>query len=195
MKSPSSTVLRRSGLWLALVIAACPVHAADVTSAPYFGLSDDGAYVLDVRAQVAWPRCVEGMQWNGKTCVGTPLLLDHGEAMARVRDLERLRGLRFRVPRVAELQGLVRKAAGPPGLDPHLFPASPSGWYWSATSSVSTARVNQYAYGNIVQGLNEQNANHIKFLHGWAVNASTGEAHDDVTKRTKLPVRLVLSLD
>lgn len=159
------------------------------------GLSDDGAYVLDVRAQVAWPRCVEGMQWNGKTCIGTPLLLSHDEAMALARDREKARGLNFRVPRVTELQGLVHKTTRPPGLDPTLFPASPRGWHWSATSSVNTAGVNQYDYGNIMQGRTEQSAIRLKFLDGWAVNMSTGEARADVTKRTKLPVRLVLPLD
>ena len=159
------------------------------------GLSDDGAYVLDVRAQVAWPRCVEGMQWNGKTCVGMPLLLGHDEAMALARNLGRERGLQLRVPRVTELQGLVHKATRPPGLDPTLFPASPRGWHWSATSSVNTARVNQYDYGNIVQGRTEQSAIHLRVLEAWAVNMSTGEARTDVTKRTKLPVRLVLPLD
>lgn len=193
------TVLRRTdhwlGLGLGLVFAASAASAADVTDPSHFGLSDDGAYVLDARARVAWPRCVEGMQWTGKTCVGTPLLLNHGEAMALARDLERDRGLHLRLPRVTQLQELVQKAASPRGLDPFLFPASPGGWHWTSTSSVSTARVNQYDYGNIAQGLTEENANHMKFLHGWAVDLSTGEARADVAKRTKLPVRLVLPLD
>jgi hypothetical protein len=195
MNLSSRTVLRRAARWLGPVFAASAVHAAGVPNPPYMGLSDDGAYVLDARALVAWPRCVEGMHWNGKTCIGTPLLLNHGEAMALARDLEKERGLHLRVPRALELQGLVHKAANPPGLDPILFPASPPGWHWSTTSSVNTASVNQYDYQNIVQGRNEQNANHLNFLHGWAVNMSTGEARADVTRRTKLPVRLVLPLE
>jgi hypothetical protein len=195
MKLSPRTVLRCPARWLGFVIASSAVSAADVPTPPSMGLSDDGTYVLDARAQVAWPRCVEGMQWNGKTCVGMPLLLSHDEAMALARDLGKERGLHLRVPRVAELQGLVHKTTSPPGLDPSLFPASPRGLHWSATSSVNTARVNQYDYGNIMQGRTEQSAVHLRFLEGWAVNLSTGEARADVTKRTKLPVRLVLPLD
>jgi Protein of unknown function (DUF1566) len=191
------TVLRHLARWLgpALALAGAAAWAADGPGPAKLGLSEDGAYVLDARAQVAWPRCVQGMQWNGKTCLGKPLLLNHGEAMALARDLGKDRGLDWRVPRVMQLQSLVHKANSPPGLDPHLFPAAPGGWHWSATSSVDTERVNQYDYGNIVRGRTEQNANHTKFLHGWAVDLSTGEARADVTKRTKLPVRLVLPLD
>ena len=195
MKHSPRTVLLRPDRWLGFVIASSAVCAANVPTPPSVGLSSDGAYVLDVRAQVAWPRCVEGMQWNGKTCVGMPLLLSHDEAMALARDLERVRGLHLRVPRAKELQGLVHKTTTPPGLDPTLFPASPRGWHWSATSSVNTARVNQYDYGNIMRGRTEQSAIHLRLLEGWAVNMSTGEARADVTKRTKLPVRLVLPLD
>jgi hypothetical protein len=35
----------------------------------------------------------------------------------------------------------------------------------------------------------------MAFLHGWAVNSVTGEARGDVTKQSKLPVRLVRLLD
>ena len=108
MNLSSRTVLRRAARWLGPVFAASAVHAAGVPNPPYMGLSDDGAYVLDARALVAWPRCVEGMHWNGKTCIGTPLLLNHGEAMALARDLEKERGLHLRVPRALELQALSR---------------------------------------------------------------------------------------
>lgn len=38
-----------------------PVRAADSTATQDWSLSADGAYVLDHRAGLAWPRCVEGM--------------------------------------------------------------------------------------------------------------------------------------
>ena len=134
------------------------------------------------------------MQWTGKACVGTPLLLTHAEALALALERERASGLHWRMPRVKELQGLVQKASTPPGLDPQLFPAALRGWYWTSTAVINTAPVNQYDYRNIAQGRSEQNANRIAFLHGWAVSLATGEARGDVAKRTKLPVRLVLPL-
>jgi hypothetical protein len=169
--------------------------AAGAPDAPDMALSDDGSFVLDARAQVAWSRCVEGMRWTGKTCAGTPLLFSHAEAMALALERERTTGLHWRVPRVVELQRLVNKDTRPPSVDPRLFPAAPRGWHWTSTAAINTARVNQYDYGNIMQGRNEQNTNHMAFLHGWAVNLASGESRSDVTKRTKLPVRLVLSLD
>ena len=192
MQHPSA-VCRRASCWLVLVFATSAANAAEV--AKTLELSDDGAYVLDVHAGLAWSRCVEGMDWNGKTCVGTPLLMNRTEAMALALDRGKVRGMHWRLPRVKELQRLVRKAAAPPGLDPKLFPAAPQGWHWSATAAVSTAQVNQYDYSNIVQGRSEQNANHIAFQLGWAVNLATGEARGDVAKQTQLPVRLLLSLD
>jgi len=191
----SNAAVRRSACWLVLVSATSAASAADLPDMADMALSDDGAFVLDVRAGVAWPRCVEGTGWNGKTCVGTPLLVNRAEAMALALDRGKVRGMHWRVPRVKELQRLVRKTAAPPGLDPRLFPAAPQDWHWSATAAISTAKVNQYDYSNIVQGRREQNANHIALQQGWAVNLVTGEARGDMAKQEKLPVRLVLSLD
>jgi hypothetical protein len=183
---------RSPALGLGLVLAAA---AAGATQPPDWGLSDDGAYVLDARARVAWPRCVEGMRWTGSTCIGTPQLVTRDEAMALAREASRRRGQQWQLPRATELSGLVRRTTRPPGLDPVLFPAAPGGWHWSATASIDTARINQYDYGNIARGLDERDANHLHFLHGWAVNLSTGEARGDMPRRTKLPVRLMLPLD
>ena len=191
----SNTAFRRSACWLVLVSAASAASAADLPDTLDMALSDDGAYVLDARAGVAWSRCVEGMGWNGTTCVGTPLLLNRNEAMALALDRGAAQGAHWRVPRVSELQRLVHKAAASPGLDPKLFPAAPGDWHWSATAAISSTPVNQYNYGNIAQGRREQNANHIALQQGWAVNLVTGEARGDVAKQTRLPVRLVLPLD
>ena len=60
--------------------AALPARAADSTAAQDWSLSADGAYVLDHRAGLAWPRCVEGMQWAGKTCTGKDCHACHREA-------------------------------------------------------------------------------------------------------------------
>lgn len=192
---------RRNQRSAGLALALCALATAAAGSPPVrsvasdIALSPDGAYVLDVQLQVAWPRCVEGMQWNGSTCTGAPLLLTQAQAQALARDGGRDRGLPLRLPRVAELQRLVQRSGHPPGLDAELFPASPPDWHWSATGVVDTRRVNAYAYGNVVRGLNEQNAVKLKFLHGWAVNLSTGDSRANVARRTKLPVRLLLPLD
>lgn len=172
---------------------SAPTGAAEPT--PTLVLSDDAAYVVDLRTKLAWPRCAEGMQWNGNTCTGEPLLMTHAEALAWVATRAKADGIAWRLPRATELRRLVNTAAKGPPLDPALFPAAPATWHWAVTSSVDTRGVNPYEYGNIVRGRTKENANHLAYLHGWAVNLGTGEARGDVTKRSKLAVRLVWPQD
>lgn len=102
-------------------------------------LSADGSLVIDTRARLAWPRCVEGMQWTGTTCTGTPLEIDHAQALAHANARWKAEGLPWRLPRAAELRRLVDKSGPTPGLDARLFPVAPSGWYWAVNANVKGA--------------------------------------------------------
>ena len=175
------------GLWAVSLAAAPPQQQGSAG----WRVSDDGAYVIDVQAQLAWPRCVEGMQWTGTTCTGKPLLLDRAEATALAAERWKAEGVGWRIPRAAELQRLVDKSLSPPGLNPILFPAAPGQWHWSSTANVSAPSVNQYTYGNIAQGRAGDAARQAAMINGWAVNLSTGEARGDAARASKLPVRLV----
>lgn len=175
------------GLWVLSAVAS-PQQQGSAD----WRVSDDGAYVIDVRAQLAWPRCVEGMQWNGTTCTGKPLLLDRAEATALATARWQAEGVAWRLPRAAELQRLVGKAAhNAAGADARLFPAAPDLWYWSSTANVSGVRGNQYNYNTIRQSREGDSAGQMALLNGWAVNMATGEARGDVARASKLPVRLV----
>lgn len=175
------------GLWVLSAVAS-PQQKGSAD----WRVSDDGAYVIDVRAQLAWPRCVEGMQWNGTTCTGKPLLLDRAEATALATARWQAEGVAWRLPRAAELQRLVGKAAhNAAGADARLFPAAPDLWYWSSTANVSGVRGNQYNYNTIRQSREGDSAGQMALLNGWAVNMATGEARGDVARASKLPVRLV----
>ena len=157
-----------------------------------FALSEDGDYVIDLKARLAWPRCVEGMKWDGKTCTGQPRLFDHAEAQAHALARWKAEGARWRLPHTAELQRLVDRSLPRQGLDPLLFPLAPREWHWSGTAAVNTgAPVNPYSYDNVQKGRTPENANRLAYLHGWAVNLVNGEARGDVDKHTRLPVRLV----
>ena len=176
------------GLWAVSLAAAPPQQQGSAG----WRVSDDGAYVIDVQAQLAWPRCVEGMQWTGTTCTGKPLLLDRAEATALATARWQAEGVAWRLPRAAELQRLVGKAAhNAPGADARLFPAAPDLWYWSSTANVSGVRGNQYNYNTIRQSREGDSAGQMALLNGWAVNMATGEARGDVARASKLPVRLV----
>ena len=102
-------------------LAVPPAIAADSSVSADWSLSADGAYVLDQRAGLAWPRCVEGMQWNGKTCTGQPLLLDRAEATALASERWKAEGVGWRIPRAAELQRLVDKSLSPRASTPSCF--------------------------------------------------------------------------
>jgi hypothetical protein len=183
---------RHAPFALAVLTAATVSSAAAQADAPRFALSEDGHHVIDLKAKLAWPRCVEGMVWDGKTCTGKPQLFDHGQASTHALARWKAEGIRWRLPHTTELKRLVDAHLSPPGLDPVLFPAAPREWHWSGTANIRAAgQVNQYSYENIQQGRNNDNADRMAYLHGWAVNLVTGEARGDVSKRTALPLRLV----
>jgi len=169
-------------------------RAEEARLVPDIAASDTGAYVKDRKSGFVWPRCAEGMRWNGKVCDGAPLLLDRAEAIALAVSRKQAEGLNWRLPTAAELRGLVKNSPGTQGLDSQTFPPVDQEWFWSSTTAtVESGKVNQYNYGNIVLGKSDQNASRVEVARGWAVSMATGEARGDFFRRTKLPVRLVLS--
>lgn len=152
--------------------------------------SADGTEVVSSTG-IVWARCVEGMRWTGRTCAGTPRWLSHSEAVAVVASRRQLDGAAWRLPRVRELETLFHRADRTQGIDDRLFPAAPLGWHWTSTARLDMSSVNQYNYGNIRRGVTSENVNRISYLHGWAVNAQTGEANANHLKKSRLLVRLV----
>ncbi len=181
---------------LALPLAAL-AQAPGAEPAAALALSADGAYVLDTRAKLAWPRCVEGMRWSGSTCTGTPLELDHAEALALAQARWKAEGLPWRLPRATELRRLVDKAARPPGLDARLFPAAPSGWHWAVNANVRALASNQYNYGNVEkaqrQGEAGESLGTMRVNQRFAVDLETGDVRNDAAKGSRLHIRLVRS--
>lgn len=171
-----------------LVVAA---HAATAARASDFVVSQDGSFVVDAQTELVWSRCVEGMQWNGKNCIGTPRLATYVEALSMAKQRSKADGVQWRVPRVKELQHVLDKAMHSKQGLKAIFPAAPADWHWTGSANINTKSVNQYAYKNIERGATAKSADSLEFLHGWAVNSQTGEARGDVLKRDKLLVRLV----
>lgn len=180
-------------LAVASVQAAPPAPAAaarsTVAAKPYLVASSDGAWVIDTRTRNAWPRCVEGMQWNGRTCSGVPRLLTHAQALALASQRWKTEGVAWRLPRVNELKRLVDKNLQPTGLNPELFPAAPADWHWSATANVNASGVNRYDYSNVARAGEGEST--LSAQKAWAVDLSNGEASPDMGRGTALPVRLI----
>ncbi|MEK9803750.1 MAG: DUF1566 domain-containing protein [Curvibacter sp.] len=166
---------------LAVLGSACAQTGAPAQPAP----SVDGAYVIDPRSKLAWPRCVEGMYWNGQTCIGEPRLMTHGEAAAMATARFKAEGVAWRLPRLTELR---RWAGSEQGRA--LFPGDPQDWTWTSTSRIDTTQSSPYAYDNITRGsLGTQDR--LGVQQGWAVHLGTGEARGDMARKTALIVRLV----
>ncbi|QNP60007.1 DUF1566 domain-containing protein [Paenacidovorax monticola] len=181
---------RRSWTALALLAAATTAAAQGPSpTQPHLVPSDDGAYVIDTLAKIAWPRCVEGMHWTGKTCTGTAQLFTHAQAQALATARWKAEGVAWRLPRVNELRRLVDKSTQPPALNPRLFPRAPAEWHWTATANVNTSTVNPYAYGNVARG--GAGESRLSVQQGWAVDMGSGEARSDMGRGSPLPVRLV----
>lgn len=173
--------------WL-LVLAAAVAPAA--AAEPSWKISPDGASVVNSRDKLAWDRCVHGQRWNGKTCEGEVKLLSHGDGLALASERGRSGGMHCRLPTLVELKALAAQIAVA-GKTPPLFPPVSTGWRWSGTRIVDTATINQYNYGNVMQGRNNENAVRIDVQHVWAVDVASGDARKDVSKRSRLPVQLV----
>lgn len=172
-------------------LAAPPADASEVQG---LTLSEDGAYVVDTRSKLAWARCVEGMSWNGQTCTGTPRLLTHGEATTLAAARAKSDGVPWRLPRVTELRRWAARSGKMPPQVAGYFPAAPLDWYWTLTASIDTKISNPYNYGNIAQGRGGAQGSTVGVQQGWAVNMATGEAEGDVSRRSRLVVRLVSTL-
>lgn len=202
---PSSLSRRCAALALCAAVLALPPAAgaqgrspddggdapapAGQSQAPAWTLSPDGSLVIDQRARLAWPRCVEGMTWTGNACRGVPRLFTYGEAQALVRSRWKAEGVRWRLPRVNELRRLVNRSTRPPSVDRQLFPAMPRDWLWTGTASVNATAVNPYAYGNVARGGAGESS--LSVQQSWAVHMATGEASGEVGRATRLHVQLV----
>lgn len=187
---------RTTALLLACVAAAAHAQPADLPpdarrgSATALEVSEDGHYVIDRRARLLWPRCVEGMHWNGKDCTGMPQLFTHKQAQALAAERARQDGVRWRLPRVNELRRLISRDIRPQGLSPELFPGAPRGWHWTGTAAVNARPVNPYNYSNISGSAAPQ----LSAQQAWAIDLDSLESRPDMGRGNQLLVRLVRPL-
>lgn len=178
-----------SALWPAVLLAADRnTRPAAEQGAAEWTVSADGQTLLQRSTGLVWQRCVAGMRWNGRDCAGQPLWLDLPQAQALARQRAQADGLPWRLPHQRELSRLARLGVQP---DQNLLPENTLGWVWSGSVPIAMRAVNPYTYDNIMHGIDGQNVAQMSFLHGWVVNTATGEARNDVLRRTPMFVQLV----
>ena len=107
--------------------------------------------VIDLTFGVEWLRCSVGQVWNGTTCEGKVMTLDHDQIKIAIAQANEQLGDGWRLPTRAELEGLVCTTCGRPMIDAEAFPGTASEPYW-------TGEVNGMASRHIYS---------VNFFNGW----------------------------
>jgi hypothetical protein len=123
--------------------------------------------VIDLQNAVEWMRCSVGQQWDGKTCAGEAVALNHDEIAKAIVIANEQVGPGWRLPSLAELEGLVCETCAPVKIELDSFPNTMAEPYW-------TGEVNSFA------------SRHI-----WSVNFMTGHTYGRFFPTQRILVRLV----
>lgn len=123
--------------------------------------------VIDLQHGVEWMRCSVGQTWNGTDCEGVALKLTQEDVAKAIVIANAQVGPGWRLPRRAELEGLVCKACAPVKIELDSFPNTFGEPYW-------TGEVNGFAPRHI-----------------WTVNFMTGHTYGRFFPTQEVLVRLV----
>ncbi len=123
--------------------------------------------IIDLRSGVEWMRCSVGQQWNGTSCDGEIIRLNHDDVAKAIVIANEQLGGNWRLPNREELEGLVCTACETIKIDRDSFPQTVPEPYW-------TGEVNGFAA-----------------RHFWSVNFMTGYTYGRFFPQQQLAVRLV----
>ena len=123
--------------------------------------------VIDLHTGTEWMRCSVGQRWNGQTCDGNIMDLNHEQIEDAIKIADEQLGPGWRLPTRAELESLVCKSCKPPKINEEVFPNTSPVPYW-------TGEQNKYAK-----------------KHYWSVNFFTGNTYGRFFPYQNLAVRLV----
>lgn len=141
---------------IATLLACIPVLAqqrcdldASYQSTPTERFEDNGdGTVTDRQSKLMWTRCSAGQKWTAGNCSGMAGSYAWNAAEELVSEVN-LAGTYFysdwRVPQLRELSMLVERRCSNPRVNLIVFPNTPSGLYWTATSRPGT-RDQAFAY-------------------------------------------------
>ena len=96
--------------------------------------------VVDLRFGVEWLRCTVGKVWNGETCVGEAVRLNHEQIEIAIEQASEQLGEGWRLPTLEELEGLVCEECGRPMIDADVFPTTEAEPYWTGEENGFSAK-------------------------------------------------------
>jgi len=129
-------------LWQGQGQAAQRCSASITATTPTSDFIDYGnGTVMHTKTGLVWKKCIEGMRFNGQTCVGIPLqqILWSG-ALSHAALVNANGGFAgftdWRVPNIKELSTIVERKCVSPTINLVVFPnTTTNGRYWSSTPS------------------------------------------------------------
>nr|WP_315475663.1 DUF1566 domain-containing protein [uncultured Undibacterium sp.] len=124
------------------MLVVAPAHAQR------YSYSADGSEVTDSQTGLTWSRCIEGMSWNGTTCAGSRILFSQVQAQARAK--AKVGG--WRLPSVKELSSIVDRSRISPAIDIVAFPATPTTFSPTRTSTPNVTKVGWPMYVDFDDG-------------------------------------------
>ena len=87
--------------------------------------------VIDLYTAIEWMRCSVGQRWNGETCNGKIINLNHDQMDEVIKIAIEQLGSGWRLPTRKELESLVCKDCGIPKIEKDIFPNTDPVPYWT----------------------------------------------------------------
>lgn len=108
----------------------CDSKMRETTPTSRFEINRADGTAFDSKTKLTWRICAEGQHYSEGHCTGIASGFSWDDAMRNFGD----KGNDWRLPNVYELGSIVERRCWNPAINGAVFPNSPSGGFWSATS-------------------------------------------------------------
>ena len=156
--------------WTVLFLT-CSFHANIVSSKTFYAKDH---VVIDLVNRIEWLRCSVGQRWDGKTCIGDVILMNHETIKKAILLANEQLGGSWRLPTLKELESLVCKecktvfnSCKNPKIDKEIFPNTDPRAYWTGQKNFMASK------------------------HYWTVNFCTGHRYGRFYPEQEMAVRLL----